>query len=426
MLIASSLFLLSYFASRELQEPVSVSLPFTSRVASSLGVARRFLLLTVIILSTLHASDSFSKDELLSRFPAPQRDFQQHIDQMRMYLLDTQLPSRSTVDVEYNLPFQLTASKNVPYRGKYLLIHGLNDSPAVWRDVARQLVQRGYDVRAILLPGHGNTPNAQLNIRYEMWLDAARAQLEFWRTEGVPFYMGGFSMGGVIASILAVEYDSVDGLLLFAPAYYSTKNKLLRWARLASYFKEYVFGGMIIEDNPTKYNSIPINAAAQYYRTTKYLSRLWRRRQLDMPVLMVESFDDSVVSARHTRNIFEHHFSSPRKRLVLYGNDPVEARANEVLRSGSFPEYRILSQSHQGMMIAPDNPLFGIGGTQRVCNGNEWKVFSACLYYDYSLGPLWFGAEGQPSPDDVPVARTTFNADFKFLFQLYDEVFLEQ
>ena len=294
-------------------------------------------------------------------------------------------------------------------------------SGGIWRD---SLVLRGYDVRAILLPGHGNTPNAQLNVDYRMWLNAARTQFELWHSEGVPMYIGGFSMGGVIASILAVENDSVDGLLLFAPAYYSTRNKLLRWARIASYFQDYVFGGMIIEDNPTKYNSIPINAAAQYYRTTKYLNRIWKHQQLDMPVLMVESFDDSVVSVRHTRNVFEHHFSSPQKRLVLYGNDPVPTRAHEILRPGNYPQYRILSQSHQAMMISPDNPLFGIGGTQRVCNGNEWKVFSACLYYDGSQGPYWFGAEGQESPDGVPVARTTFNADFTYLLQQYDEVFL--
>ena len=202
---------------------------FSDALASQLRVIKKAVIPTHLmrllqILILVMAPWVHADTDLLSRFPAPQADFEQHVSQMREYLLDTQLPNRNTRDVEYNLPYQIDASDKVKYRGKYLLIHGLNDSPAVWHDVATQLALRGYDIRAILLPGHGNTPNAQLNVNYKMWLDAARSQLEFWRTEDVPFYIGGFSLGGVIATTLALEYESVDGLLLFAPAYYSTRR----------------------------------------------------------------------------------------------------------------------------------------------------------------------------------------------------------
>lgn len=362
-----------------------------------------------------------SSKEVLERFPAPQEDFQQHIQEVRSYLLDTQLEQRLSTDVTYNLPFEISASDNVPYRGKYLLIHGLNDSPAVWHDAANALVARGYDVRAILLPGHGNTPEAQLDVSYTQWLDVARAQLAFWRSSDTKFYIGGFSLGGVIATILALENDNVDGLFLFAPAYYSTKNNMLRWASLVSHFKPWVFGGMITEDNPTKYNSIPINAAAQYYKAAQYLQEVWGPRKLDMPVLMVATFDDSVVRIGSIRATFRRHFTSTNRRLLLYGNTDVQPDSFEVIRSSMNLELRILNQSHMSMMIAPDNPLFGVDGTQLVCNGNEWEVFSACMRY--KDGQRWHGAEGTESPDGVPMARTTFNPDFSGLMALHDEIF---
>ena len=195
----------------------------------------------------------------------------------------------------------------------------------------------------------------------------------------------------------------------------------LRWASLVSIFKDYVFGGIIIEDNPTKYNSIPINAAAQYYKAARHLKRIWGNRKLEMPVLMVDTFDDSVVDIKRLRNMFGDRFSSPDKRLVLYSNDLEASRPNEIVRNSRYPQFRILNQSHQSMIISPDNPLFGVDGTVLVCNGNEWPIFSACLYY--RQGPHWHGAEGTASPDGVPVARTTFNPDFEFLMDEHDRMF---
>lgn len=364
-------------------------------------------------------------EDALDRFPAPQADFQRHIDEVRAYLLATQLEQRGPADVEYNVPFELSANPEVPFRGRYLLIHGLNDSPAVWHDVAIQLARRGFDVRAILLPGHGNTPEAQLNVSYRQWLDTARAQFKYWHSPDIPFHLGGFSLGGVIATILALEHDHVDGLFLFAPAYHSSRVGLLRWASLISHVKPWVFGGMIMEDNPTKYNSIPINAAAQYYKTSKYLQKIWglkeNRNRLTMPVLMVETLDDSVVNVDTTRHILASRFTSDKRRLLLYGNEERQPGKYEIIRPSRNQERRILSQSHMGMMLSPQNALFGKEGTQLVCNGNEWKVFSACLYH--AGGARWRGAEGAVSPDGVPVARTTFNPDFDGIMALHDQVF---
>lgn len=386
---------------------------FLKSIVAAVGLC----LLTLTSVTVLSASNN----DVLERFPAPQENFQQHIKDVREYLLDTQLEERKPSDVNYNLPFEILANDQVPYRGKYLLIHGLNDSPDVWRDAAKSLVARGFDVRAILLPGHGNTPEAQLNVSYSQWLEVARAQLSLWRTPDIPLYIGGFSLGGVIATILAVENDDIDGLLLFAPAYYSTKNSLLRWASITSYFKPWVFGSMILEDNPTKYNSIPINAAAQYFETTKYLRKIWGDNTLDIPVLMIASFDDSVVDAEGLRRIFSKRFTSSKKRLVLYGTGEEQPNLHEIIRPSEYLFHRILNQSHLSMIRSPDNALFGVNGTQLVCNGNDWKVFSACLYYEG--GKRWHGAEGTNSPDDVPMARTTFNPDFYALMELHDEVF---
>lgn len=386
------------------------------------GVCIKLLLTLHLVFYALNSdADSVSLDA--SAIPSPSADFSVYVNELREYLSATQMPQRTSSAVEINLPFELRANTGVDYQGKFLLIHGLNDSPFVWRDIAARLADRGFDVRAILLPGHGNTPKAQLSISFKDWLASAREHVKLYREPDSNFYIGGFSMGGVIATLLATETDFVDGLLLFSPAYRARMHSRLRWAGIYARFKPWVFGGMIIEDNPAKYNSIPINGASQYYKTTRALQRHWPRKALDIPVLVVASDNDSVVDIKHMKRAVQKGFTSA-KRVIVYNNQtaPQTPPVDVEYRNARYPDLRILNQSHMSVMIAPDNPLYGIARGVLVCNGNEWVIFSACLRH---TGTHWFGAQHTPSPDGVPVARTTFNPDIDYVMQAFDEVFLQ-
>lgn len=384
-------------------------------------VARVFIIATALLFAWTVQADSVSLKA--SAIPKPTTDFPQYVNNLRRYLAATQLPQRTIDAVEINLPFELPANKDVEYRGKFLLIHGLNDSPFVWRDMAARLALRGFDVRAILLPGHGNTPEAQLSISYLDWMRSAREHVDLYIEPNKNFYLGGFSLGGVIATLIAAEREDVDGLLLFSPAYRAQMQNMLRWAGIYSVFKPWVFGGMIIEDNPAKYNSIPINGASQYYKTTRALHRRWRKRPINIPVLVVASGNDSVVDIESMKRRFNTGFTSV-KRMIVYSNEHNHTPARDVeYRRASYPELRVLNQSHQSVLVAPENPLYGTAQGVLVCNGNEWPVFSACLGYP---GKHWFGAQHTPSPDGVPVARTTYNPDIDYVMKAFDSVFLNE
>lgn len=373
--------------------------------------------------ATQSHADTKTGDYKLDDFPAPMENFQSHRSEVREYILATQMDERSISDAEYNLPFELTASKEVPYRGKFLLIHGLNDSPYLWTDVASELATRGYDVRAILLPGHGNTPEAQLNISYKDWLKASREHMELYRDPEEKFYIGGFSLGGVIATLIATESDDVDGLLLFSPAYRSQIHHLLRFAGLYSLLEPWAFSGMILEDNPVKYNSIPINNGSQYFKTTQALKRRWPRKRLNIPVLVVASSADSVVNIEHMEKSYIRGFIAS-KHMIIYDNDRAgEKNAGDGIeyRKASFEEGRLLNQSHQSVLIAPSNPIYGRNGRILVCNGNEYVDFKACLDFE---GTHWYAAQHTPSPDGIPVARSTYNPDFDYVMTQFDRLFL--
>jgi len=158
-----------------------------------------------------------------------------------------------------------------------------------------------------------------------------------------------------------------------------------------------MFGGMIIEDNPAKYNSIPINSVTQYFNTSRYLKHQWRRRKLQIPVVMIATSNDSVVDVDYMRSIYRNRFKSEQKRFILYTNDTsIESKETELA----------------------SNPLFGESRGVLVCNGNKPEIFFGCL----RSSQHWYGAQHTPSPDGVAVARTTYNPDYDFIVDQIDAI----
>ena len=386
----------------------------------------RFLLsLCLVCLVAINSAPAYG-DSMAEKFPAASPDFGKYIDRVERYLVETSMPGRSESELRLNLPFEIAASTQVPYRGKFLLVHGLNDSAYVWTDMAQALSSRGFDVRAILLPGHGSDPQKMLDVSFRQWLRSLRSHYEYWRVDDTPIYVGGFSLGGVLATILAQENPEIAGLLLISPAYHSQLNYLLRWSGIYAWFRPWMFGGMITEDNPVKYNSIPINSAAQYFNTTTHLKNLWRddktqhlRARLSMPVMMVVTANDSVVDIEYSRYVFHKRFPNSQSRFLIYQQTQKPTKPRELARSGYYPQRRILNLSHLSLLNAPHNPLFGENGSVLVCNGNKYPVYRACMLSRQH----WFGAQHTPSPDGVAVARSTYNPDFAYLLDLFDQVF---
>jgi len=101
--------------------------------------------------------------------------------------------------------------------GAILLIHGYNDSPQSVASMAAALNARGWTVWAPLLPGHGRTLQAFGASRAEEWIRASREALAQLRASHDRVAVGGLSMGGAIAFILAAEHPDVVAVLAFAP-----------------------------------------------------------------------------------------------------------------------------------------------------------------------------------------------------------------
>jgi carboxylesterase len=99
-----------------------------------------------------------------------------------------------------------------------LLVHGFAGSRKDFDDLGERLAAQGCRVRMDRLPGHGTTPEDMEATTADMLVDHVRAEVRQAREAHERVILVGFSMGGVISTLVASE-ESVDRLVLLSPVY---------------------------------------------------------------------------------------------------------------------------------------------------------------------------------------------------------------
>lgn len=98
-----------------------------------------------------------------------------------------------------------------------LLIHGYTGSPYDLRPLANFLSAHGIGVTVPLLKGHGTHPRDLFKVTAEDWLSQVTDALR-GLDASKPIIVGGLSMGGLLAILLAAEVPTIRTLLLFSPS----------------------------------------------------------------------------------------------------------------------------------------------------------------------------------------------------------------
>lgn len=115
-------------------------------------------------------------------------------------------------------PFDL--EPETPAKGAVLLLHGFTGSPWDLKPLGEALARAGYRAVCPLLPGHGEDAGVLPDYTEEHWEEAAEAALrQLSLEENGPVHVVGFSMGALLALVLAANHRArVRSLVLLAPA----------------------------------------------------------------------------------------------------------------------------------------------------------------------------------------------------------------
>ncbi|MHA1613374.1 MAG: alpha/beta hydrolase, partial [Candidatus Thorarchaeota archaeon] len=101
----------------------------------------------------------------------------------------------------------------------FLLVHGFCAAPDELQTLGKFLEDRSIASFAVQLAGHGTTPEDLKRTTWKDWYSSVEDGLSLvksWSPKHL--FVAGFSMGGVLSTLLASLNEGIDGLVLIAPA----------------------------------------------------------------------------------------------------------------------------------------------------------------------------------------------------------------
>jgi carboxylesterase len=185
-----------------------------------------------------------------------------------------------------------------------VLIHGFTGVAAHFRPLGRFLNERGYTVVAPLLAGHGTGVAAMATTGADDWIASARRAVAAV-ADHRQIHLGGLSMGGLIALILAGPAGAASVTTINSPVI--VRDKRLYLAPLARYLVDRVAWeetdppDLDEEVKPYWIPSPGFPTAAAVGLLSIGGRAVLAARRLELPSLVIQSKTDETVDPRSAR-----------------------------------------------------------------------------------------------------------------------------
>ena len=339
------------------------------------------------------------------------KSFAQYIDETRSWLQQNRVAvGQGTLDeqIEQLLPFEIQPSCHSQKSRAVILIHGLGDSPFIMRDIANVFAKQCFNVRTLLLPGHGSHPGHLTEISRYDWQEMVHDAFNQTAQEFDEVYLGGYSLGGALSILHATQDERVKGLFLFAPVF-RINSALAFLTTGLRYVQTWIDTDEIPNPDFARYENSTTQSIAETYLLTRDLKKRLSHNPKLPPTFIAISKSDSTVDAQV---VYEFYQKQPLPFVHMLWFAP-EVQDFDVVQNSQkrlvklptqLADQNIVSFSHRTIPTHPDNLHYGKNSPVEYC-GFDYPPCppkSQRLYGEFGTGPK-----------NTKISRLLFNPHFE-------------
>lgn len=202
-----------------------------------------------------------------------------------------------------------------------LLIHGATGSVAETRPMGEYLAARGLAVCCPLLAGHGTLREDLNRVRWQVWANQVETALLELQGLCTSVFVGGVSMGSLLALWLGAQRPEIAGLISMAPCL-KIRNRLAPLAAGFRYLLKYPPAGLLEEEvlrDPEAirrmwcYDQMPMWTTGEFYLLQRQVRKVLN--QIHQPILIFQGRFDNWLSPQDAPSLYEG-VASTDKTLV--------------------------------------------------------------------------------------------------------------
>lgn len=217
-----------------------------------------------------------------------------------------------------------------------ILIHGFAGSPLELEPLANALSEAGYQIRSPILHGHGGGKDDLKRSTATSWVSSVQSIVAEAAKHG-PVHLIGFSMGAMIASILAQRIQ-VSSVTMLAPAVYYANSKQM-FEGMAKHIKEtWNVAGMRREVAKARLEAVA-ETPIQSYRQFRRLVLMAKPTLVNLraPLCVIQGEQDEVVEPRSATYVYnaarseikEIHYLAQSGHILCLG--PESSQLNQLV-----------------------------------------------------------------------------------------------
>lgn len=179
-----------------------------------------------------------------------------------------------------------------------LMLHGFTATPHEVRKISSNLNRAGFSVAGPMIPGHGDNPGVLNKTRWQDWYEGVEANCQDLLKNYQKVYVGGESMGGLLALLLAARNPGVAGALTYAPALQIPMSRMQ--ALQLRIFAPFILGmpKKDLAENQTwqGYKINPLKSVIQLRALQKVVRK--ELANIHQPVLVLQGKKDDTIDLR--------------------------------------------------------------------------------------------------------------------------------